>query len=119
MGSDQRASVDEPEEAGERYQVREMEAFHPDWLEVRDEVNYVAGWREARTAATQVRVLLSSAGVQVEPGSVWASVLADGTGVVCMDPPAAAALTQLADEAMRERQESAPKARGAPRDYAA
>jgi hypothetical protein len=104
------------EDPGDRYRVGETDEFHPDWLEVRDGVNYVAGWRAASAIAQQIRTLLAHAGVQTSPGTLWASVRGDGTGVICVDPSIAAALAQLADEALRERQEGAPKIRGAPRD---
>lgn len=119
MGDEQRRTVDQPEDVDERYQVCGPETFHPDWLEVRADVNYVAGWRTARVSAAQLRVVLARANVPVEPDALWVNVRADGTGVVCLDPPTAVALAQLADEALREQQEGAPKIRGAPKDRAA
>jgi hypothetical protein len=114
----QRGSANEPGDVSERYQVCEA-AFHPDWLEVRDGVNYVAGWHTAHATAARLRALLTDAGVLVSAEALWASVRADGAGVVCLDPSIAAALVRLADEALKERQEGAPKIRGTPEDRAA
>jgi hypothetical protein len=90
----------------------DVDSVHPDSWEVRDGVNYVAGWRQARHAAARLYAVLAGLGIR-EGVQFTAGVLADGTGVVSgrLGLPAVARLVELL-EAQRERQEAAPRIRG-------
>lgn len=90
----------------------DVDSVHPDSWEVRDGVNYVAGWREAMRAVARLYAVLAIVGIR-DDVQFTAGVLADGTGVVSgrLGLPAAARLVESLD-AQRERQEAAPRIRG-------
>ena len=120
MSSDDFEGSDEFADSDVAYVVCDVESVHPQWSEVRPGVNYVAPWREAKRSAARLGAVLARTGVPIGR-AVFARVRANGSGVVCLelDVQAAAALAMLLDEALRERQEGAPKIRGAPSRHVA
>jgi hypothetical protein len=115
MSGDGFEDIDGLDEVELVYEVCDVDAAHPQWSEVRAEVNYVAAWRRARLAGVRLRALLCRADVPVER-AVRARVRGDGSAVVCLEleMASAAALAELLDAALRERQEGAAVIRGAP-----
>lgn len=102
------------------YEVCDVQSAHPQWSEVRPGVNYVAPWREAKRSASLLRAAFDRTGLPVGRPA-FARVRGDGSAVVCLELelPTAAALAVLLDKALRERQEGAPKIRGAPSQHVA
>src|SRR5258708_25325811 len=88
---------DEPEAV---HGVCGADSVHADEWEVREGVNYLAGWRSARVASARLRKAMTARGLRVER-AVWAGVCGDGSGVVRLelDVVTAAALADLVDEA--------------------
>ena len=120
MSSEDFDASEESADSEVTYEVCDVERVHPQWSEVRAEVNYVAPWREANRSGNRLRAVFGEAGLSVG-WSVFARVRGDGSAVVCLelDLTTAAALADLLDGALRERQEGAPKIRGAPSRHVA
>ena len=102
------------------YEVCDVESAHPKWSEVRSGINYVAPWREAKRSAARLHTALTRAGLAAGRSAV-ARVRGDGSAVVHLELelPAAAALAESIEAALRERQEGAPTIRGAPSRHVA
>ena len=120
MSSEDFEAPDEFTDSDVAYVVCDVQSAHPQWSEVRPGVNYVAPWREAKRSAARLRAVCVRVGLPVGR-SVFARVRGDGSAVVCLELelPTAAALAELLDEALRERQEGAPSIRGAPSQHVA
>ncbi|MFF8900053.1 hypothetical protein ACF082_21570 [Streptomyces lydicus] len=77
------------------------EAPEPDgWMWVRG-VDYVAGWRSAVNAATELKGAMDEAGIDTAQVMSMASTTADGSGVLRLSLPVQAALA-LANAARAE-----------------
>ncbi|WP_078866087.1 hypothetical protein [Streptomyces sp. NRRL S-1448] len=68
------------------------EALEPDgWMWVRG-VDYVAGWRSAADAATELKGAMGEAGIDTTEVRSTAATTTDGSGVLRLSLPAEAAL---------------------------
>lgn len=77
------------------------EALEPDgWVWVRG-VDYVAGWRNAVDAATELKSAMDEAGIDTTKVMTTASTTTDGSGVLRLSLPVEAALA-LAHAAREE-----------------
>ncbi|WP_406219751.1 hypothetical protein [Streptomyces decoyicus] len=77
------------------------EALEPDgWMWVRG-VDYVAGWRSAVDAATELKGAMDDAGIDTTEVMSTASTTTDGSGVLRLSLPVEAALA-LANAAREE-----------------
>ncbi|MFC9882567.1 hypothetical protein ACFVJW_23725 [Streptomyces libani] len=78
------------------------EALEPDgWMWVRGVDYYVAGWRSAVDAATELKGAMDEAGIDTTEVMSMASTTTDGSGVLRLSLPVEAALA-LANAAREE-----------------
>lgn len=84
------------------------EALEPDgWMWVRG-VDYVAGWRSAVDAATELKGTMDEAGIDTTEVMSTAATITDGSGVLRLSLPVEAALANAAREgALRWRRAGA------------